>query len=371
MTSRPAPGIQEALQNRGAGPAYAHGRRLQDAQKVQQKQPVGDGQLESGRLAGDESRTSRARPKGKSIQLEALQTTIVEGPRQPPKGRPQYFYATATPSRGDDGDTGQEAFNLPLPPRPGTSAPGDASQQARVAPGGTGVKGEPSEKPPSSEAPAQAAILPNNRRNNSLDLKTLWLTKSGYADFYPWAGNQAEEVLSENLVKSGISNKSQIMNETNTARPSLWSNLKHKTGTSTLSSLFVAVLEKRQACSRLTAPNTFKPPPRLTLRDSTRETWLHDLANPAISLRRLSRTIPHGVTGKVLLDQCLNKNIPIPRAMWLVKCVGINEMRAHKRKGQAGTITWLRGWTSAVEQFLETTMNGIGQSNWKTRITYA
>jgi mediator of RNA polymerase II transcription subunit 12 len=191
------------------------------------------------------------------------------------------------------------------------------------------------------------------------------------ADFFPWTGGHPEDALSEALVKAGISNKPQIMNETNTARPSLWSNLKNKSGLSTLSTLFVAVLEKRQACGRLTTPNSFKPPPRLTLRDSTRETWLHDLANPTVGLRRLSRTIPHGITGKVLLDQCLNKNIPLPRAVWLAKCVGINEMRSHKRKGQAGTITWVRGWTSSVEQFLDSIIGTVGQPEWKPRITYA
>ena len=191
------------------------------------------------------------------------------------------------------------------------------------------------------------------------------------ADLFLWTGGHPEDVLSEALVRSGIANKSHHTNESNTARPSLWANLKNKSGTSTLSTLFVAVLEKRQSCSRLTASNTFKPPPRLTLRDSTRETWLHDLANPAVGLRRLSRTIPHGITGKVLLEQCLNKGIPISRALWLAKCVGINEMRAHKRKGQAGTITWVRGWTSSVEQFLEGVIAGIGQQDWKSRITYA
>jgi mediator of RNA polymerase II transcription subunit 12 len=191
------------------------------------------------------------------------------------------------------------------------------------------------------------------------------------ADVFPWTGTNPEDTLSEALVKGGISNKPQIMNETNTARPSLWSNLKNKSGLTTLSTLFVAVLEKRQQSGRLQAPNTFKPPPRLTLRDSTREQWLHDLAVPTIGLRRLSRTIPHGLTGKVLLEQCLNKKIPLPRALWLAKCVGINELRAHKRKGQAGTVTWVRGWTSSAEQFLDASISTLGSGDWKPRITYA
>jgi mediator of RNA polymerase II transcription subunit 12 len=276
--------------------------------------------------------------------------------RPPPRGRPQLFYSTVA-SDGIElpihSFPYQPTMALPAPPRPGSVLLRDASQQRRVLPGGTGVKDTPKLAAP------EAVVVP------------VHLPGGKAADVFPWTGNNAEDTLSETLVKGGISNKPQIMNETNTARPSLWSNLKNKSGLTTLSTLFVAVLEKRQQSGRLQTSNTFKPPPRLTLRDSTREGWLHDLANPTVSLRRLSRTIPHGLTGKVLLEQCLNKNIPLPRALWLAKCVGINELRAHKRKGQAGTVTWGRGWTSSVEQFLDSVISTIGTGDWKPRITYA
>ncbi|KAL5113832.1 RNA polymerase II mediator complex subunit [Pleosporales sp. CAS-2024a] len=280
----------------------------------------------------------------------------VAEPRPPPRGRPPLFYTSVAGSGFDlplHTFPYQPAANLPVPPRPGSLHPADPAHQHRMLPGGTGVKEAPKPGVPDTLPPP------------------VHFAGDKAADVFPWTGNNAEDTLSEALVKAGISNKPHIMNETNTARPSLWSNLKNKSGITTLSTLFVAVLEKRQQNGRLQAPNAFKPPPRLTLRDSTREAWLHDLANPAISLRRLSRTIPHGLTGKVLLDQCLNKNIPLPRALWLAKCVGINELRAHKRKGQAGTMTWGRGWTSSVEQFLDSVISTIGQGDWKPRITYA
>lgn len=81
-------------------------------------------------------------------------------------------------------------------------------------------------------------------------------------------------------------------------------------------------------------------------------------------LRRLSRTIPHGIKNRVLLDQCALKEVPIERAIWLAKCVGANEIRASKRKGAPGTVSlggearWLKEWTSCVVQFLETAMAG-------------
>ncbi|KAF2176168.1 hypothetical protein K469DRAFT_678997 [Zopfia rhizophila CBS 207.26] len=370
MTSRPGPGIQESLQRRGSGGLprpQARRRPSKPVNNPQNAQPQDciDPNLESERRSAEETLTKSrgsGNTKVKPGHLDGIQTGPNDQGRPPPRGKPQLFFSTLAnngpepPLQSPHGQTSYVGTNLPIPPRPGSSLHGDIAQQTRrMIPGGSGVKQSATAKPQVPEAPTPAIVFPDGKT----------------ADLFPWAGNHPEDTLSEALVKGGISNKPQIMNETNTARVSLWSNLKNKSGLSTLSSLFVAVLEKRQSCGRLTAANTFKPPPRLTLRDSTREAWLHDLANPTVGLRRLSRTIPHGITGKVLLEQCLNKNIPIPRAIWLAKCVGINEMRSHKRKGQAGTITWVRGWTSSVEQFLDSTIAIIGQQDWKPRITYA
>ncbi|KAF1830169.1 hypothetical protein BDW02DRAFT_114138 [Decorospora gaudefroyi] len=337
MTSRPGPGIHESLQSRGSG--------VPPRSQVQRRP---------------------SKPTHALVQPDCIDPTLEderpplpsagEATRPPPRGRPPLFYATI-PHHGAElplhAFPYQPTVTLPPPPRPGSLHLRDASQQHRILPGGTGVKDAP--KPGGPEAVVPPVHFAGGKP----------------ADLFPWTGNNAEDTLSESLVKAGVSNKPHIMNESNTARPSLINNLKNKSGLSTLSTLFVAVLEKRQQTGRLQTPHTFKPPPRLTLRDSTREQWLHDLANPSTGLRRLSRTIPHGLTGKVLLEQCLNKSIPLPRALWLAKCVGINELRAHKRKGQAGTVTWGRGWTSSVEQFIDGVVGSIGQGDWKARITYA
>lgn len=144
-----------------------------------------------------------------------------------------------------------------------------------------------------------------------------------------------------------------------------------------LSSVFAAALEKRQSHNTVHAPSTFKPPPRVTLTDNKREGWLRDLANPSVPLRKLSRTIPHGIRGKVLLDQCLGKWIPVARAVWLAKCVGANEIRAFKRKGTSGALAvgleakWVRDWTTNVHQFLEGVFSSPKSTDWKARMTYA
>lgn len=200
---------------------------------------------------------------------------------------------------------------------------------------------------------------------------------AGPADFHPWTGHHLEDVLNEPTTKNGSYDKAPIsQSETSTAKHAVSSSLKHKSGIQGLSSLFVSALDQRQAHGVVTANCTFKPPPRVTLTDTKREVWLRDLANPDIPLRRLSRTIPHGIRGKVLLDQCLAKTIPTSRAVWLAKCVGANEIRAFKRKGAGGAFAvggenkWIKDWTSNVEQFVDTLIGTCGSPGWRSRINY-
>lgn len=198
------------------------------------------------------------------------------------------------------------------------------------------------------------------------------------ADFAPWRGSHPEDVLSEQTIKQGFHDRSPVPpTESTSARTSVYPHFKRRSGLKLLSSVFAAALEKRQALCTITAASTFRPPPRVTLTDIKREAWLRDLANPSVPLRRLSRTIPHGIRGKLLLDQCLGKSIPICRAIWLAKCVGANELRAFKRKGTSAGVAsgletkWVRDWTVSVQQFIEGVIASFGDASWKLRISYS
>ncbi|KOS18162.1 Mediator of RNA polymerase II transcription subunit 12 [Escovopsis weberi] len=199
---------------------------------------------------------------------------------------------------------------------------------------------------------------------------------SGSADFFPWNGNHYEDDWSVEAAQKGTWDRG-TQTETSSARMALSPAIKQKSGLTALSTIFMGVLNQRRYRGQVTAPSTFKPPPRVTLTDTKREVWMKDLANPAISLRRLSRTIPHGIRGRTLLDQCLNKNVPTERAVWLTKCVGANEIRAFKRKGASGAfamggeLKWMRDWTVFVEQFVDAAASAFVEPDWKTRITYA
>ncbi|KAL2816915.1 hypothetical protein BJX63DRAFT_441287 [Aspergillus granulosus] len=289
------------------------------------------------------------------------------------RGRPVWSFQALLSEASSGGDTTEESAIStpeggrptsppPFPHLPWKSLPADHLETNALKPRDACPVKKVQTTPFRVEIPSDAPVLKGDR----------------VADFSPWTGSHPEDVLNDQSVKQGHYDRTQVsQNESNTARPSLYAQLKHRSGLQMLSSVFMAALEKRQNHNMVTAPSSFKPPPRVTLTDNKREVWLRDLANPSVPLRRLSRTIPHGIRGKALLDQCLNKWIPVSRAVWLAKCVGANEIRAFKRKGTNGTLAlgletkWVREWTSGVQQFLEGVIAACGSAEWKSKMTYA
>ena len=208
-------------------------------------------------------------------------------------------------------------------------------------------------------------------------LLTITSAVPGYADFFPRVGKRPEDALSEQTIKQGFFEKAPSSQaEHQSARSILWPILKHQSGLQVLSATVRSAMEQKQSVGRITSPSTFKLPPRVTLTDTKREAWLRDLANPSIPLRRLSRTIPYGVRGRTLLDHCLTKDIPTARAVWLIRCVGANEMRAFRRQGthpvvaMGGEAKWVKDWTDFVAQFIEAAIQACGTDGWKDRMTY-
>lgn len=246
-----------------------------------------------------------------------------------------------------------------------------------AAPAPAPAKKDVRPKPYTVEIPAAAPRYVNTNRHETAvrDPFSKGLF-SGHADFFPWSGNHHEDEWSTEAIQKGTWDRGS-QNEVASARAAILPTLRQKSGLNALSTIFMGVLNQRRIRGQITAPSTFKPPPRVTLTDTKREIWLKDLANPAISLRRLSRTIPHGIRGRTLLDQCLNKDVPTERAVWLAKCVGANEIRAFKRKGASGAfvlggeLKWIRDWTVFVEQFIESVVSAFGEPDWKSKVTYA
>jgi mediator of RNA polymerase II transcription subunit 12, fungi type len=148
------------------------------------------------------------------------------------------------------------------------------------------------------------------------------------------------------------------------------------------SQFILAVLQQRHKDGLIKTQTTFRVPPRVTLTDQKREQYLRDLATPSQSLRRLARGVPHGIRGRMLLEQVCSKNVPVNRAIWFIRVISMNELRAVKRKGLTkGALDtveskWVIEWTGQVTSFLEVVVEECGKekkiedTRWRSRMTY-
>lgn len=76
----------------------------------------------------------------------------------------------------------------------------------------------------------------------------------------------------------------------------------------------------------LRRPPNFRLPKRNTLSDSRRESWLADLANPAIPLSKLYSVIPNSARGVSLLELMFSRKVEVERAVWFVRASGAAEI---------------------------------------------
>lgn len=396
-------GVQPRQAQRGLGstlqvqrPSHNHQRTISSSQ--QQYLPTSPARREPGSIPDPNTdsadtlngrHVSTPRRQGSRLRLELSNELMGAGP----------LYATEspqaiTPSRGmplpdameTDGmspalsrssQPDSDNMPLPMPKRRLPQVSQTTSTRRSAAPTSASAKKDIRPKPYTVEVPTDAPrFVPSSRQeatNRDPFSKSLF---SGQADFFPWSGTHHEDEWSTEAIQKGTWDRG-TQNEASSARLAIFPALKQKSGLNALSTIFMGVLNQRRHRGQITASSTFKPPPRVTLTDTKREIWLKDLANPSISLRRLSRTIPHGIRGRTLLDQCLNKNVPTERAVWLAKCVGANEIRAFKRKGATGAMVlggelkWIRDWTVFVEQFLDSVVSAFGEPDWKQKVTYA
>lgn len=186
----------------------------------------------------------------------------------------------------------------------------------------------------------------------------------GIPDFYPPSSGHPEDDMSEPTVRSGISSKPIVGNETFSAHDMIYDRLKTGGITNLLGNLFTEIVNRREDLLSSSSSNgsiaafEHRLPPRVTLNDFKLNSYIKDLADPEIPLNRLSKSVPHGYRGEKMLDMlwgttnsttsnssasnpsssnsgqtklsaAINAprpSVEISRAVWFIRVVGASEL---------------------------------------------
>ena len=107
-------------------------------------------------------------------------------------------------------------------------------------------------------------------------------------------------------------------------------------------------------------PSKPRPPPTRTILSlDRRDAWINDLAGGVEPLPKLAKTVPHGFKDLSLIEVLARRQVPMLRASWFARMVGLDEMQS---RTSADYPTY---WTGLLTKFLEkqlaeSTPRGVG-----------
>ncbi|CEP61098.1 Srb8p LALA0_S02e06678g [Lachancea lanzarotensis] len=222
--------------------------------------------------------------------------------------------------------------------------------------------------------------------------------KSIYPDFDPWRHTPIEDKVFLNFVSKGYYNTAKVNFESISSRSSLQESLPAVSGLlADQLSKIVKIREEQvnrvpgkarnlngtnNLGTKLSGPG-FALPKRVTLTDHKRELWLQEISSTNRPLAETVKTIPHGLKRRHLLEQCYQKQVPIARAVWLIKCCFTLEWKisAGKQSSQLHDemcVKLLQEWSEAMAHILERLVFEMTQyynepsklKKWRKRIAY-
>ncbi|KAI9492408.1 hypothetical protein BDB00DRAFT_765585 [Zychaea mexicana] len=185
----------------------------------------------------------------------------------------------------------------------------------------------------------------------------------GYPGMYPQRPNQIEDVTTESNVRTGFIDRPAVSNEHTCAYDMVYSKLQDDQRVlEDLGSFAVDVLKRKRNAAKITGTSTFKPPMRSTLIESKKEQWMHELASGTQPLRKLAKNVPHGFKGEKLLETLAMRQVPLLRAAWYIKVVGLSEMSQRNANNNATSVSQAYQWTTVVVSHLRRQLSELSSA---------
>ncbi|KAJ2726412.1 hypothetical protein GGI07_000550 [Coemansia sp. Benny D115] len=187
----------------------------------------------------------------------------------------------------------------------------------------------------------------------------------GYADFYPAKARCAEMQMNERTIRHGYIDTAVVDNEYQSSHDLVYERLRDSRVVQELQAFAAAAAQRQRARGGMAAGamNAFPALPNRSVRsDEQRDEWLQNLANPRVPLAVLVSGTPFGLRADRLLDALCTHRVPLQRAIWAVRLVGVYEMFGMQTKApdhsslraleRTYTAQWSKQFTQHIERLL-------------------
>ncbi|KAJ2233658.1 hypothetical protein IWW45_004005, partial [Coemansia sp. RSA 485] len=184
----------------------------------------------------------------------------------------------------------------------------------------------------------------------------------GHADFYPAKPLSGENQLTERTIRYGYVDPLVVENEYQSNHEVVYSRLQDTRVFQELQMFAAGVAQKQGARGNVAGKELPRLPNRAVKTEEQRDEWVRALANPRVPLSVLVGRTPFGLRGDRLLDALSQNQVPLQRALWAIRLVGVYEMlgmqtREPDLSGMATLASQFTvQWSKQFMQFVERTL---------------
>ncbi|KAI9351731.1 hypothetical protein DFJ73DRAFT_830655 [Zopfochytrium polystomum] len=172
--------------------------------------------------------------------------------------------------------------------------------------------------------------------------------KLGFADVFPQRPGQEEDVLTESNMRQGFMPNNPLQNETLSAFDIYRDKIMSDQGvTLKLQKLAAEVSRVKQQYQKIPPATSFQAP----VRQACNFNWMSQFSQPNVPMRTLAEVVPTEPRTKAeLLQEIINKRLPLTRASWLIKVCLLHEGRQRSWTQDRDMIL---EWTKEVTKFMQ------------------
>ncbi|RIB08520.1 hypothetical protein C2G38_341878 [Gigaspora rosea] len=197
----------------------------------------------------------------------------------------------------------------------------------------------------------------------------------GYPDFYPPKPGQDEDLMTEENVQKGFTGALfvELKLESFSAQDMMLDEIRDPKGLENLGEFMTDIMKRKHEINTFEESSPYTVPQIVWVTVETRDEWLRRLAGNS-PLKELAENVPRVVEGTQLLELVTHHRVPLARATWFTKIVGINLINSrttHQETSHNATQEYTKNWNQTFHTFIKNQSREYDPDKWRYSILLA
>ncbi|CAG8715697.1 15001_t:CDS:2, partial [Cetraspora pellucida] len=198
----------------------------------------------------------------------------------------------------------------------------------------------------------------------------------GYPDFYPPKPGQDEDKMTEENVQHGFTGALFVDRESVSAQDMMLDEIRDPKGLENLGEFMTDIMRRKHEINTFEESSPYTVPQIVWMSAESRDRWLGKLAGNS-PLKELAKSVPrvyessHVEGGVTLLELVTQHRVPLARATWFTKIVGINLINSRTTHQDNAMQEHKKNWNQTFYAFIQKQSGEYDPDKWRYSILLA